>query len=152
MLLSLPEIEIQFLGRPGSSPVTRSTEIHRLPVTQFFIYLHAGLRSHHGNLSQDSLCPGRDSNRDVMKRSQKLHSSTNFASNETLVLGVYFHPLLNCIHTKSYFVFYISLVALYSMSLEERSIFWEVIISAILSKKVYMHMCLIPNGFRDTVI
>jgi hypothetical protein len=35
------------------------------------------------------------------------------------------------------------------MSQEERSIFWEVIVSVILRKKVYMYMCPIPNGFRD---
>jgi hypothetical protein len=28
-----------------------------------------------------------------------------------------------------------------------KSIFWEVIVSAILSKKLYMYMCPIPNGF-----
>jgi hypothetical protein len=33
------------------------------------------------------------------------------------------------------------------MSHEERSVFWEVIISVILTKKVYMYI--IPNGFRD---
>jgi hypothetical protein len=27
--------------------------------------------------------------------------------------------------------------------------FWTVIVSAILSKKIYMHTCSIPNGFRD---
>jgi hypothetical protein len=41
---------------------------------------------------------------------------------------------------------------LYRVSQEERSIFWEVIVSVILSKKVYMHMCPIPNGFRDRAI
>jgi len=30
---------------------------------------------------------------------------------------------------------------------EERSIFWEVIVSVILSKNVYMNMFPIPNGF-----
>jgi hypothetical protein len=40
----------------------------------------------------------------------------------------------------------------YSVSQEEISIFWEAIISVILSKKVYMYMCPIPNGFRDRVI
>jgi len=32
------------------------------------------------------------------------------------------------------------------------SVFWEVIVSVILSKNVYMNMCPIPNGFRDRVI
>jgi hypothetical protein len=46
------------------------------------------------------------------------------------------------------------LKALYGMSQEERSIFREVIVSVILSKKVYMyiHVCPIPNGFRDRAI
>jgi hypothetical protein len=35
---------------------------------------------------------------------------------------------------------------------EERSIFWEVIVSVILSKKRYKNVCPIPNGFRDRAI
>jgi hypothetical protein len=38
---------------------------------------------------------------------------------------------------------------IYRVSQEERSIFWEVIVSVILSKEVYMYMCRIPNGFRE---
>jgi hypothetical protein len=38
------------------------------------------------------------------------------------------------------------------MSQEERSVFWEVTVSVILSKEVYMYMCLIPNDFRDRAI
>jgi hypothetical protein len=38
---------------------------------------------------------------------------------------------------------------LYRVSQEESSIFWEVTVSVILSKRVYMYMCPIPNGFRD---
>jgi hypothetical protein len=38
-------------------------------------------------------------------------------------------------------------IALYRMSQEERLIFWEVIASVLLRKKVYMYMCPIPNGF-----
>jgi len=38
------------------------------------------------------------------------------------------------------------------VSQEERSIFWEVIVSVILSKKRYMNMCPIPNGFQDRAI
>jgi hypothetical protein len=37
---------------------------------------------------------------------------------------------------------------IYRVSHEERSIFWEVIVSVILRKRVYMNMCAIPNGFR----
>jgi hypothetical protein len=37
----------------------------------------------------------------------------------------------------------------YRVSQEERSVFWEVTVSVTLSKKVYMYMCPIPNGFRD---
>jgi hypothetical protein len=42
--------------------------------------------------------------------------------------------------------------SLYRTSQEERSIFWEVTVSVILSKKVYMYMFPIPNGFRDRAI
>jgi hypothetical protein len=38
------------------------------------------------------------------------------------------------------------------MSHEEVSVFWEVIVSVILNKKLYMYMCPIPNGFRGRVI
>jgi hypothetical protein len=38
------------------------------------------------------------------------------------------------------------------VSQEERTIFWEVIVSVILSKKLYINMCPIPNGFRDRAI
>ena len=40
----------------------------------------------------------------------------------------------------------------YRASQEERSIFWEVIVSVILSKNVCMNMCPLLNGFRDTGI
>jgi len=43
-------------------------------------------------------------------------------------------------------------VDIYRMSQEERSIFWEVIVSVILSKNVYANMCPIPNGFWDRTI
>jgi len=38
---------------------------------------------------------------------------------------------------------------IYRVSQEERSIFWDVIVSVILSKNVYVNMCPILNGFRD---
>jgi hypothetical protein len=41
---------------------------------------------------------------------------------------------------------------LYRVSQEERSIFWEVTVSVILSKRVYKYICPIPNGFRDIAI
>jgi hypothetical protein len=44
------------------------------------------------------------------------------------------------------------LVSVYRVSQEERTIFWEVIVSVILSKKRLMNMCPIPNGFRDRAI
>jgi hypothetical protein len=40
----------------------------------------------------------------------------------------------------------------YTLFQEERAIFWEVIVSVILSKTLYMYMCPIPNGFRDRAI
>ena len=46
----------------------------------------------------------------------------------------------------------ISSMKVYRVSQEERSIFWEVIVSVILSKNVYMNMCHIPNGFLDRAI
>jgi hypothetical protein len=41
---------------------------------------------------------------------------------------------------------------MYRVSQEERTIFWEVIVSVILSKTLYMNMYPIPNGFRDRAI
>jgi hypothetical protein len=41
---------------------------------------------------------------------------------------------------------------IYRVSQEEKSVFWEVIISVILSRNIYMTMCSIPKSFRDTVI
>jgi hypothetical protein len=41
---------------------------------------------------------------------------------------------------------------LYRVSQNEWSIFQEVIVSVILSMKLYMYMCPGPNGFRDTAI
>jgi hypothetical protein len=41
---------------------------------------------------------------------------------------------------------------IYRVSQEEGSIFWEVIVSVILSKTLYINMCPIPNGFPDTAI
>jgi hypothetical protein len=41
---------------------------------------------------------------------------------------------------------------IYRVSQEEISVFWEVIVSVILSKRVFMYMCPIPNGFRDRAI
>ena len=38
------------------------------------------------------------------------------------------------------------------VSQKEWSMFWEVIVSVILSKNVYMRMCPISNGFRDRAI
>jgi hypothetical protein len=38
------------------------------------------------------------------------------------------------------------------VSQEVKSIFWEAIVLVILSKKLYMYMCPIPNGFRDRAI
>jgi len=38
------------------------------------------------------------------------------------------------------------------MSQEELSIFWELVVWVILSKKLYMYMCPIPNGFRERAV
>jgi hypothetical protein len=42
--------------------------------------------------------------------------------------------------------------SLYRVSQEERSVFWQVILSVILSKNVCMYMCPIPNSFLDRAI
>ncbi|PNF25826.1 hypothetical protein B7P43_G11746 [Cryptotermes secundus] len=41
---------------------------------------------------------------------------------------------------------------IYRMLQEEKSVFLEVTVSVILSKKLYMYMCPIPNSFRDRAI
>jgi hypothetical protein len=41
------------------------------------------------------------------------------------------------------------MLSLYRMSQENRSIFWEIIVSVILTKKMYIYMCSILNHFRD---
>jgi hypothetical protein len=38
------------------------------------------------------------------------------------------------------------------VSLKERSIFWEAIVSVILSRVVYIYMCRVPDGFPDGAI
>jgi len=43
-------------------------------------------------------------------------------------------------------------INIYRVYQEERSIFLEVIVSVILSKKLYMNICPIPNDFRDRAI
>jgi hypothetical protein len=35
---------------------------------------------------------------------------------------------------------------------EGRSIFWEVIVSVIMKKRVHMNVCLILNGYRDRAV
>jgi hypothetical protein len=45
-----------------------------------------------------------------------------------------------------------SIEAVYRVFQEERSIFLEVIVPVILSKKLYMYMCPIPISFWDTAI
>jgi hypothetical protein len=39
-----------------------------------------------------------------------------------------------------------------TLLLEGKLLFWEVILSVILSQKLYMNMCPIPNGFRDRAV
>jgi hypothetical protein len=55
-------------------------------------------------------------------------------------------------HTSVSYVTTHSVLRLYRMFQEERSIFSEVMVSVFLSKKVYIYMCPIPNGFRDRAI
>jgi hypothetical protein len=43
-------------------------------------------------------------------------------------------------------------ITIYKVLEEEMSIFWEIIVSVILSQKLYMCTCPIPNVFRDRAI
>jgi hypothetical protein len=43
-------------------------------------------------------------------------------------------------------------LSVYMLFLKERSIFWEVIVSVILNKNVYIYMCTISNDFQDRAI
>ena len=49
-------------------------------------------------------------------------------------------------------IIYITHDKIYRVSQEERSIFWEVIVSVIVSKTFYMNTCLIQNCFLDRAI
>jgi hypothetical protein len=46
----------------------------------------------------------------------------------------------------------ITYMDIYRMFQEEVLIFWEFILSFILSKKLFKYMCPIPNGFRGRAI
>jgi hypothetical protein len=46
----------------------------------------------------------------------------------------------------------IYICTIYRVLQEKRSAFWEIIVSVILSKKVYVYICPIPNSFRDSAI
>jgi len=54
--------------------------------------------------------------------------------------------------SSAYYVRICMLGLIYRVSQEERSIFWEVIVSVILSKKLYMNMCPIPNGWMKSEV
>jgi len=41
---------------------------------------------------------------------------------------------------------------IYRVILEERPIFWETIVSVIVSRKVHLNTCLIRNSYRDKVL
>jgi hypothetical protein len=58
------------------------------------------------------------------------------------------HITLTCLHVL--YTCYLS--GIYRVSQEEMSIFWEVTVSVILSKRAYKYMCPIPNGFWDRAI
>jgi hypothetical protein len=75
--------------------------------------------------------------------------SCNWLLSKFPLTKFYMHlfPLL-CFKSSSMVKFF----NIYRVFQEERSIFWEVIVPAILRKKVYMNTCPIPNGFRDRAI
>ena len=41
---------------------------------------------------------------------------------------------------------------LYRVVQQESLIFWGTVVPVIVSEKVHMHMCVIPNGYRDGAI
>jgi hypothetical protein len=57
-----------------------------------------------------------------------------------------------CRHRVSWSVVVMSSYLDLQVSQQERSILWEVIVSLILCKNMYMFMCPIPNFFRDRAI
>jgi hypothetical protein len=77
-----------------------------------------------------------------------------------IVFPVSFHPgFIITVHSSSHLslgfllCFQCEEGFIYRMFQEERSVFWEVILSVTLSKEtVYMCMCPIPNGFRGGAI
>jgi hypothetical protein len=46
-------------------------------------------------------------------------------------------------------IYHVFSIIVHEVSKEGRSIFWEIIVSVILSKNMYMYMCPVPNGSRD---
>jgi hypothetical protein len=64
----------------------------------------------------------------------------------------YTHVTIFTIKLVFLWVIYDNTTRLYWVFQEEMSVFWEVIVSIILRKKVYMYVCPIPNDFRDRVI
>jgi hypothetical protein len=62
-----------------------------------------------------------------------------------------FEMLIYLLYLESFVIFLVSF-PLYTVTQEERSIFWEVAILVILNKKVYTYMYPIPNGFRNRAI
>jgi hypothetical protein len=55
--------------------------------------------------------------------------------------------------TSGYVLYVYNIVnSIYKVSQEERSVFWGVMVSVILSKELYTYMCPIPNGLRERAI
>jgi hypothetical protein len=70
----------------------------------------------------------------------------------SLARGIHFCPNFFVCFFCDQRLYIVKNMPIYRVSQEEKSIFWEVILSVILSKKLYMNMCPIPNGFRDRAI
>jgi exonuclease III len=74
------------------------------------------------------------------------------------IRGVFFNTII-CVHAPTEEKdemqkdeFYDDFERIYRVSQEERTIFWEVMVSVVLRKKLYKNVCPIPNGFRDRAI
>jgi hypothetical protein len=70
--------------------------------------------------------------------------------------GPFFSPLFSTTYTtnliENHIVYIYTPVYTYRVAQKKSSIFWEAIVSVILSKKLYMYMCPIPNGFQHGAV
>jgi hypothetical protein len=101
-------------------------------------------------------------NREQMTRSYQSYTNMlqhNFIIDDHIRLHIQFvyvndEQVRNCLFKLMWTIkcVWYKYVQIHRESQEERSIFWEVTVSAILSKKMHIYVCRVPNGFRDTAI